>query len=71
MLLHSDRGSQYASEEYQALLKKHKMVCSMSRKKLLGQRADGRFFLGLKMGGYGAETTPTRKKPAGMWQTTC
>ena len=43
MLLHSDRGSQYASEEYQALLKKHKMVCSMSRKGklLLGQRADG------------------------------
>ena len=32
VLLHSDRGSQYASEEYQALLKKHKMVCSMSRK---------------------------------------
>ncbi len=32
VLLHSDRGSQYASAEYQALLKKHKMVCSMSRK---------------------------------------
>ena len=25
-----------------------------------------RFFLSLKMGGYGAKTTPTRKKPAGM-----
>jgi len=31
-LFHSDRGSQYASEDYQALLKAHGMVCSMSRK---------------------------------------
>ena len=28
---HSDRGSQYASADYQALLDKHEMVCSMSR----------------------------------------
>jgi len=32
LLHHSDRGSQYASREYQALLKQHGMVCSMSRK---------------------------------------
>ena len=32
LLLHSDRGSQYASISYQHLLKQHKIVCSMSRK---------------------------------------
>ena len=29
---HSDRGSQYCSNEYQSKLKEYKMVCSMSRK---------------------------------------
>lgn len=32
LLHHSDRGSQYASHAYQAELRKHGMVCSMSRK---------------------------------------
>lgn len=32
VLHHSDRGSQYASDDYQARLKKHGMICSMSRK---------------------------------------
>ena len=32
VLLHSDRGSQYCSHEYQRLLKKHGFICSMSRK---------------------------------------
>jgi putative transposase len=32
LLFHSDRGSQYASDEYQSLLAKNEMVCSMSRK---------------------------------------
>lgn len=32
LLHHSDRGSQYASDEYQLLLTKHRMVASMSRK---------------------------------------
>ena len=32
LLHHSDRGSQYASREYQALLRSSKMVCSMSRR---------------------------------------
>jgi putative transposase len=31
LLHHSDRGVQYASEEYQKLLKTHGIVCSMSR----------------------------------------
>lgn len=32
LIHHSDRGSQYASDDYQSLLSKHGMVCSMSRK---------------------------------------
>jgi len=32
LLAHSDRGSQYASEHYQRLLKAHGITCSMSRK---------------------------------------
>ena len=32
LLLHSDRGSQYGSLEYQALLDQHSIRCSMSRK---------------------------------------
>jgi putative transposase len=50
LVLHSDRGSQYASDEYQAVLKQHHVVCSMSRK---GNCWDNsvmeRFFLNLKM----------------------
>ncbi len=32
LLLHSDRGSQYASIDYQSLLQDHGIICSMSRK---------------------------------------
>lgn len=32
LIHHSDRGVQYASEDYQSLLTQHKMICSMSRK---------------------------------------
>jgi len=32
LLHHSDRGSQYASNDYQQMLADHQMVCSMSRK---------------------------------------
>jgi transposase InsO family protein len=32
LMHHSDRGSQYASGDYQKLLTKHQMICSMSRK---------------------------------------
>jgi len=32
LLLHSDRGSQYASDYYQVLLAKNSILCSMSRK---------------------------------------
>lgn len=50
LVVHSDRGSQYASLEYQAVLSRHGLVCSMSR---LGDCWDNavaeRFFLNLKM----------------------
>ncbi|MBF0384202.1 MAG: IS3 family transposase [Magnetococcales bacterium] len=32
LMVHSDRGSQYASHKFQGLLKTHSYVCSMSRK---------------------------------------
>jgi putative transposase len=32
VIVHSDRGATYASGEYQKLLKRHRLVCSMSRK---------------------------------------
>ena len=32
LLHHTDRGSQYASTDYQKYLKEHGMICSMSRK---------------------------------------
>lgn len=50
LIVHSDRGSQYASDAYQALLTKHGLISSMSRK---GNCSDNavieRFFLNLKM----------------------
>jgi putative transposase len=50
LLLHSDRGSQYASLEYQVLLGHHGIVCSMSRKANCWDNAVmERFFLNLKM----------------------
>ena len=50
LILHSDRGSQYASDEYQALLKLHSFICSMSRKGNCWDNAVmERFFLNLKM----------------------
>ena len=32
VLFHSDRGSQYCSHDYQSMLKKYGLICSMSRK---------------------------------------
>jgi transposase InsO family protein len=50
LIVHSDRGSQYASDLYQALLTKHRFVCSMSRKGNCWDNALAeRFFLALKM----------------------
>ena len=50
LILHSDRGSQYASAAYQKLLQAHGIVCSMSRKGNCWDNAVmERFFLNLKM----------------------
>jgi putative transposase len=50
LIAHSDRGSQYASAQYQALLTRHGFVCSMSRKGNCWDNAVAeRFFLNLKM----------------------
>jgi len=50
LIVHSDRGSQYASAQYQELLAKHEFVCSMSRKGNCWDNAVAeRFFLNLKM----------------------
>jgi len=50
LVVHSDRGSQYASELYQDLLDEHGFVCSMSRKGNCWDNAVAeRFFLNLKM----------------------
>lgn len=50
LIVHSDRGSQYASELYQDLLSQHGFVCSMSRRANCWDNAVAeRFFLNLKM----------------------
>lgn len=50
LIVHSDRGSQYASADYQALLQRHGLVGSMSRKGNCWDNAVmERFFLNLKM----------------------
>lgn len=50
LIVHSDRGSQYASAAYQALLTQHGLCCSMRRKGNCWDNAVmERFFLNLKM----------------------
>ena len=50
LIVHSDRGTQYASAEHQSLLAKHGLVGSMSRKGNCWDNAVmERFFLNLKM----------------------
>ena len=57
LVVHSDRGSQYASALYQELLDEHGFVCSMSRKGkcwdtqsiIVGNAIAERFFLNLKI----------------------
>lgn len=48
-LVHSDRGSQYASQMHMGLLERHALVCNMSRKGNCWDNAVmERFFLNLK-----------------------
>lgn len=49
VIVHSDQGSTYASNYYQALLKEHQLVCSMSRKgECLDNAVAESFFSSLK-----------------------
>jgi len=62
LLHHSDRGSQYASHAYQALLRQHGMVCSMSRKGNCWDNAPTeRFFSSLKREWLTGNVYPTRE----------
>lgn len=50
LIMHTDRGSQYCSQQYQDLLSRHAIRCSMSHKGLCYDNAVmERFFLNLKM----------------------
>ena len=50
LIMHTDRGAQYCSQQYQDLLLQHGIVCSMSHKGLCYDNAVmERFFLNLKM----------------------
>jgi transposase InsO family protein len=63
LLHHSDRGSQYASLAYQALLKQHGMICSMSRKGNCWDNAPvERFFSSLKREWTGDRLYRTRQE---------
>jgi len=63
LLHHSDRGSQYASHHYQALLEQHGMTCSMSRKGNCWDNAPvERFFNSLKREWTGDRLYRTRQE---------
>jgi len=61
VIVHSDRGSQYCSKEYQALIAKHALICSMSRKGNCWDNAVAEsFFHTLKVELIHGERFPTR-----------
>jgi transposase InsO family protein len=63
LLLHSDRGSQYASHAYQRLLKEHGINCSMSRKgNCYDNAAMESFFHSLKVECIYSESFATRNE---------
>jgi len=63
LIHHSDRGSQYASHDYQKILKQHGMVCSMSRKGNCWDNAPvERFFSSLKREWSGDRWYRTRQE---------
>ncbi len=63
LIHHSDRGSQYASHDYQKLLKQHGMICSMSRKGNCWDNAPvERFFGSLKREWTGDRWYRTRQE---------
>jgi putative transposase len=63
LLLHSDRGVQYASRNYQSLLKENNIVCSMSRKgNCWDNAAMESFFRSLKVESIYHEAFKTREE---------
>ena len=63
LLHHSDRGTQYASHDYQRLLKQHAMIASMSRKGNCWDNAPvERFFSSLKREWTGDRLYRTRQQ---------
>ena len=63
LIHHSDRGSQYASHDYQALLRQYGMICSMSRKGNCWDNAPiERFFSSLKREWSGDRLYRTRQE---------
>ena len=62
LLHHSDRGSQYASRAYQALLQQHGIACSMSRRGNCWDNAPTeRFFSSIKREWLTGNVYPTRE----------
>ena len=72
LIVHSDRGTQYVSAELEALLARHGLVGSMSRKGNCWDNAVmERFFLNLKMERvWQKRTMPIMKKPSTRSLTT-
>jgi putative transposase len=64
VMVHSDRGSQYCAKDFQALLARYDMVCSMSRKGECWDNATAEsFFHSLKVEWiYGETIFETRKE---------
>jgi transposase InsO family protein len=63
LICHSDRGSQYASHNYQKLLRQHGLICSMSRKGNCWDNAPvERFFSSLKREWTGDRWYRTRQE---------
>jgi transposase InsO family protein len=62
VIVHSDRGSQYCSKDYQALIDKHELLCSMSAKGNCYDNAVAEsFFHTLKVEVIHGERFPTRE----------
>jgi transposase InsO family protein len=62
LIVHLDRGSQYASHDYQRLLVRHGILCSMSRKgDCYDNAAMESFFHSLKVEQTEGKRCPTRK----------
>ena len=62
LIHHSDRGSQYACSDYQALLTRHGMLCSMSRKGDVWDNAPKESFFGTLKCELGQNRHPTREQ---------